>query len=104
VPSNHLFIAAGLARAPLLPILAVFAVGRFVTYLLWVGAADTAAASLSDAAGPRTGGWVGAATQIAGFAVLVAVMRLDWGRLLRRFRPPEEPVPSVQSQLGTREK
>jgi membrane protein YqaA with SNARE-associated domain len=56
VPSNHLIIAAGLARAPLAPIAAVFLVGRFVNYVLWVGAADTAATSLRDVIGPSAGG------------------------------------------------
>ena len=42
VPSNHLFIAAGIAQAPLPPILAVFGVARCVGYLLWVSAAAIA--------------------------------------------------------------
>jgi membrane protein YqaA with SNARE-associated domain len=86
VPSNHLFIAAGIANAPLPVILAVFLVGRFVSYVLWVGAADAAVRSLDDLVGSGLGVW-GVLIQVAGFAVLILIMRLDWGKLLRRWRP-----------------
>jgi membrane protein YqaA with SNARE-associated domain len=82
-PSNHLFIAAGLARAPLPPILLVFAIARCVSYLLWVSAADAADRSLRDALGPRWSGWGAAVLQIAGFALIVLAMRVDWRRFLR---------------------
>jgi membrane protein YqaA with SNARE-associated domain len=88
VPSNHLFIAAGLANAPLPPVLAVFAVARFVSYLIWVSAATTAAGSLRDLVGPRHGGGVGVAAQIAGFVMLILVMQIDWSRFLRRWTEP----------------
>lgn len=46
VPSNGLFIAAGLAKVPLLPLLVIFGLARFVSYPLWVEATSTAAKSL----------------------------------------------------------
>ena len=55
IPTNHLFIAAGLAKLPLLPVLAVFGVTRCVSYLLWVKAAETAAQSLRDVITPTFG-------------------------------------------------
>jgi hypothetical protein len=98
VPSNHLFVAAGLARAPLPPILVVFGSARFVSYVLWVSAANVADQSLREALGPRVAGWGAIALQIAGFAIIVLLMRLDWRRLLRgrlpvtseRSRPPDD--------------
>lgn len=87
MPSNHLFIAAGLADVPLGPILGAFFVGRLVSYVLWVDVADTAAKSLRDVVGPSAGGWVGAAMQIGGFLILLAVMKIDWGKLLARWTP-----------------
>jgi hypothetical protein len=87
VPSNHLFVAAGLARAPLPPILVVFGSARFVSYVLWVSAANVADQSLQEALGPRVAGWGAIALQIAGFAIIVLLMRLDWRRLLRGRLP-----------------
>jgi membrane protein YqaA with SNARE-associated domain len=93
VPSNHLFVAAGLARAPLPPILAVFGSARFVSYVLWVSAADVADQSLRDALGSRLGGWGVIALQVAGFVLIVLAMRVDWLRLLKgrtRSKPSAE--------------
>ena len=87
VPSNHLFVAAGLARAPLPPILVVFASARFVSYVLWVSAANVADQSLRDVFGSRVAGWGAIALQIAGFALIVLLMRLDWRRILRGRLP-----------------
>jgi membrane protein YqaA with SNARE-associated domain len=84
VPSNHLFVAAGLARVPLRPILVVFASARFVSYVLWVSAANVADRSLRDVFGSRVAGWGAIALQIAGFALIVLAMRIDWRRLLQR--------------------
>jgi hypothetical protein len=87
VPSNHLFVAAGLARAPLPPILVVFGSASFVSYVLWVSAANVADQSMRDVFGSRVAGWGAIALQIAGFAVIVLLMRLDWRRLLNGRRP-----------------
>ena len=83
-PSNQLFIAAGIAHTPLLPILAIFAVTRFVSYVIWVSAAATAAASLRELLDPRFGGAVAAAIEIAGFLLLILIMQIDWARWVKR--------------------
>jgi membrane protein YqaA with SNARE-associated domain len=106
VPSNHLFIAAGLSGAPLAPMLAVFGISRFVSYLLWIGATTAVADSLQEVLSPVSSGWGAVAIQAAGIAVLIAVMQVDWARVLRRFglgspaRPmePGEPSPPVPPQ------
>jgi membrane protein YqaA with SNARE-associated domain len=85
IPTNHLFIAAGLARIPLPPVVLVFGVTRFVSYLLWVKAAETAASSLRDVIAPSLGSGFAAAAQVIGFIALILLMRLDWTRLLRRL-------------------
>ena len=90
IPSNHLFVATGLARAPLAPILVVFGSARFVSYVLWVSAANVADQSLREAFGSRFAGWGAIALQIAGFAVIVLLMRVDWRRFLQgrtRIKP-----------------
>jgi membrane protein DedA with SNARE-associated domain len=85
IPTNHLFIAAGLARIPLLPVLTVFGVTRFASYVLWVKAADTAARSLSEILTPSIGSAGAVAAQVAGFIVLILLLRIDWARLLKRW-------------------
>lgn len=92
VPTNQLFVAAGLARAPLGPLLAVFGVARFVSYLLWVGAAEVAARTLRDAISPSLGGWAAVVAQIGGFALIVVASRIDWARVVARLRPPSPPA------------
>jgi hypothetical protein len=84
VPSNHLFVAAGLARAPLPPILLVFGSARFVSYIVWVSAADVADQSLQDLFGSHVAGWGAIALQVAGFAIIILAMRLDWRSLLQK--------------------
>jgi hypothetical protein len=102
VPSNHLFVAAGLARAPLPPILVVFGSARFVSYLLWVSAADVADRSLREVVGPRVGGWGAIALQLAGFALIVLLMRLNWRRILQgRLPAPSKPSTDLdRRELG----
>jgi hypothetical protein len=99
VPSNHLFVAAGLARVPLAPILVVFASAPFVSYVLWVSAATVGDQSLREAFGSRVAGWGAIALQIAGFALIVLLMRIDWRRLLQgRLLATSEQLSSFDDQ------
>jgi hypothetical protein len=67
--------------------LLVFGVARGISYVLWVSVADVADRSLREIAGPRWGGWGAIALQLAGFALIVLAMRVDWRRLLRERMP-----------------
>lgn len=87
LPSNQLFIAAGLAKAPLLPILVVFCVARSVSYVLWISAANIAGRSLQELLGPRLGSWGVIALQLAGFGLILLAMRVDWRCVLAARRP-----------------
>lgn len=94
VPTDHLFIAAGIARAPLPPLLAIFGVSRFVSYLIWVSVAKTTTDSIGKLLRPSFGGGIALAAQILGFALLIVVMQVDWGRILRaRSRHTDKPTP-----------
>jgi len=92
VPSNHLFIAIGVSRVPLLPPLAVFAIGRCIGYALWITAADVAANSLDDVLRPGLGGTASIVAQIVGIVILIAVMQVDWSRFLHTRRG-DRPAP-----------
>lgn len=85
VPSNHLFIAAGLANTPLAPVLAVFASARFFSYVFWITVGTTAAQSLRDVISPRLGNGVAIVMQLVGFVVLILVMQVDWASRLKRW-------------------
>lgn len=90
-PSNHLFIAAGLARAPLAPILVVFCVTRGISYAIWVSAANVADQSLRDLLGPRIGGWEIVLFQLMGFGLILLSLRIDWRRVLEDRWPAGQP-------------
>lgn len=64
----------------------VFGVTRFVSYILWVQAAQTAVSSLDELLRPAIGGTAAIAAQILGFAALILVMQVDWATVLQRFR------------------
>ena len=85
IPTNHLFIAAGLAGTPLPPLLLVFGIARFLSYLVWISVADTAASSIGDAIRPSWGSGAALAIQALGFLLLILVMQIDWTRILHRL-------------------
>jgi membrane protein YqaA with SNARE-associated domain len=91
IPSNHLFIAAGLARAPLLPILAVFCIARCISYIIWVSAANAADQSLRDLLGPQIGGWEIILIQVLGFGLIILSLRVNWRRVLGDRWPASQP-------------
>jgi membrane protein YqaA with SNARE-associated domain len=85
IPSEVLFVAVGIARAPLAPVLAIFLAGRLVGYMAWISAASTVSASLADLFQPRIGSASAIAGQIVAYGLLVVAMRIDWTPLLRRL-------------------
>jgi membrane protein YqaA with SNARE-associated domain len=87
IPSNQLFIAAGLTTANLLPIVGAFFAGRFLSYTLWVSTAHFAITRLGDlfAAELRNGALVG--LQLLAIGALVVFTRIDWRRLLASTAP-----------------
>ncbi|MBI4493668.1 MAG: hypothetical protein HY690_12830 [Chloroflexi bacterium] len=93
IPSNELFIAAGLAEMRLAPILGAFLAGRIISYTLWAATARMVVERLEDV---LAGYWsnVGAlALELLALALLVVFTRLDWPRLLRLPTPPPEARP-----------
>jgi hypothetical protein len=83
LPSAQLFVAAGLLEVPLVPLTAAFFAGRVVSYSLYVGAASAASASLGEIVSDSLTSPLGIALQIVMLAGIVALLRIDWRRLLR---------------------
>ena len=48
IPTNQVFVATGIARTPLPPLVAVFVAARFVSYVVWIGAAERVAQTLAE--------------------------------------------------------
>ena len=87
VPSAQLFVAAGLTGTRIMPLVLAFFAGRVVSYSLYVGAADAARATLGDSLLDGLTSPAGIAAQVAMLAMLVALMKIDWRRVLARRRP-----------------
>ena len=84
LPSAQLFVAAGLVNAPLPSLTAAFFAGRLVSYSLYVGAATAAEASLGSIVTDSLTSPLGIALQLLMLGSLVALVRIDWARLLKR--------------------
>lgn len=83
LPSAQLFIAAGLLEVKLVPLTAAFFAGRLVSYSLYVGAASAASDGLAEIVKDSLTSPLGIALQIVMLAGLVALVRVDWTRVLR---------------------
>jgi membrane protein YqaA with SNARE-associated domain len=87
LPSAQLFVAAGLVAAPLVPLTAAFFTGRLVSYSIYVGAASAAKHSLGSILRDSFTSPAGIAVQVVMLVGLVALLRVDWARILTRGRP-----------------
>jgi membrane protein YqaA with SNARE-associated domain len=95
IPSNQLFMAAGLAGMRLRPIVGAFLVGRLVSYTFWVGTAHLAAQHFEDLFARHLRSTGAVLIEIAAISLLVLFVRIDWPRLLQRrvpVHPRAEPI------------
>lgn len=93
IPSAQLFVAAGLLEVRLIALTLAFFAGRLVSYSLYVGGATLASESLEDLLRGSLGSPLGIALQVAMLAGLVALVRVDWARILAR-RAADTPTPT----------
>jgi hypothetical protein len=82
LPSAQLFVAAGLLDAPLVPLTAAFFAGRLVSYSIYVAIASAARHSLGSIVQGSFTSPTGIALQVLMLAGLVALLRVDWARIL----------------------
>ncbi len=83
IPSNQLFVAAGLTGMRLPPIVAAFLVGRLISYTFWVNTARVASRRLEDVFEGYWRDGVFVALEVGLIVLLVAFTLVDWPRLLR---------------------
>ena len=86
IPSAQLFVAAGLLDVPLLPLTGAFFAGRLVSYSLYVSAASLAEDTFGDVLRDSLTSPLGIVLQIAMLGALVALLRVDWTKVLARRR------------------
>lgn len=84
VPSAQLFVAAGLLAVPLVPLTCAFFAGRLVSYSLYAGGAALVESSLEKTFTEAFSSPLGIAVQVLMLLGLVALVRVDWVRLLQR--------------------
>jgi hypothetical protein len=92
LPSAQLFVAAGLLAVPLVPLTAAFFAGRLVSYSIYAGGAALAERSLSGTLTAAFGSPLGIAVQVTMLLGVVALMRIDWTRMLDRKRSSRQAV------------
>jgi membrane protein YqaA with SNARE-associated domain len=82
IPSNQLFVAAGLTGMSLGPVVFAFFAGRLVSYPLWVSAARAASARLGDLfMSEWRDGWA-VLLNIALLGLLAVFVRIDWSHMI----------------------
>jgi hypothetical protein len=86
LPSAQLFVAAGLVDAPIVPLTAAFFAGRLVSYSLYVAAASAVKHSIGSIVAASLTSPLGIALQVVMLAALVALVRVDWAKLLTKRR------------------
>jgi hypothetical protein len=84
LPSAQLFVAAGLLTVRLAPLTLAFFGGRLVSYSLYVGGASLARHSLEHTLTGAFSSWWGITLQVLMLSALVALVRVDWARVLSR--------------------
>jgi membrane protein YqaA with SNARE-associated domain len=82
IPSNELFIAAGVSRMRLAPVVGAFFVGRVISYTFWSATADTIVDRVEDMFSGHWSSVTVLALEALALVALVVVTRVDWPRLL----------------------
>lgn len=83
IPSNQVFIAAGLAKFDIRLLVFSFFVGRLISYTFWVSVADRASDNLESIFSGHYSRLGSLAGEIIGFALLYLVSRIGWKRFVR---------------------
>jgi hypothetical protein len=88
LPTNNLFVAAGLAGVRLTNVIAGFLVARMIADTLFVWTTDRVFDDLGDVFGRAYGNWLAIAIQAASVTSIILLYKLPWARWLRRYFQP----------------
>lgn len=84
LPTNNLFIAAGMVEVDLAGVLAGFVAARVLANTFWVWTTDRVFNSLGDLFTSALTGPAGITLQVLGLASVVLLFKVPWARWLRR--------------------
>lgn len=98
LPSAQMFMAAGLADIPLLPLAGAFLIGRSISYTIYVTAATAAEETIHRLLRQGLTSPPAIAIQLASLAAVVLMIKTDWIRVIdwaraRIARMRGKPVP-----------
>ena len=85
LPTNNLFVAAGLAGVNIMAVLAGFWTARIIADTVFVWTTDQVFESLGDVFRGAFGSWLAIALQIAGVISIIVLYRLPWASWLNRY-------------------
>jgi uncharacterized membrane protein YdjX (TVP38/TMEM64 family) len=98
LPSAQMFMAAGLAEVPLLPVSGAFLIGRSVSYTIYVTAATAAEETVHRLLRQGHASPAAIAIQLASLVAMVLMIKVDWIKTIdwaraRIARMRGEPAP-----------
>jgi membrane protein YqaA with SNARE-associated domain len=86
LPSAQMFMAAGLADVPLLPLAGAFLIGRSISYTIYVTAATAAQETVQRLLRQGLTSPPVIAIQLASLAAVVLMIKVDWIKIIDRTR------------------
>ena len=101
VPSNQLFIAAGLAHLDLRLVVPAFFVGRAISYTVAAGAAGKAATDLTAVFTQQLSSAPAILVEFLSLASIVLLAKIPWARLLHlpTVAPTAPLVPAASAEV-----
>lgn len=85
IPSNHIYITAGLARANLKMIATAFCVGRLISYSFWVTLADKAANNLDGIFAAHFSKTNALIAEGISLLIIVLISLINWKKVIQKF-------------------
>lgn len=86
IPSNQVFIIAGLAALPIKIIALSFFVGRLISYSFWVTLANVATDRLENLFSTHYSRVGSIIVDLIGVLIIIGIGRINWKKFLGRFR------------------
>jgi membrane protein DedA with SNARE-associated domain len=83
IPSNQVYITAGLAKVDIRIMALSFFIGRLISYTFWVGATHIVTHRLDDIFSKHLSKTNAVIAELIGLALIYLVMRINWNKVLR---------------------
>lgn len=86
IPSNHVFIAAGLAKVNIQALASAFFIGRLISYTFWVKLTEKLSDNISDIFNSHYSKVGSIVAELAGLLILYFIGKIAWKKILKRLR------------------